>query len=66
MVKKKIYFGICLVLLFGMSYQLPAGQLKLIKQVSLDDLGILKPTLLKVHLGNTYIYDEAEMSFFII
>lgn len=66
MVKKKIYFGICLVLLFGINYQLQAGQLKLIKQVSLDDLGILKPTMLKVNQGNTYIYDEAEMSFFII
>jgi len=66
MIKKNIYFGICFVLLFCFCYRLPAGQLKLIKQVSLDDLGILKPTMLKVHQGNTYIYDEAEMSFFII
>lgn len=68
MMKKNysICFVFCLVLYFSFCCQLPAGQIKLIKQVSLDDLGILKPTLIKVHLGNTYIFDEAEMSFFII
>lgn len=61
-----IYYGICFVLFFCFCYQLPAGEIKLVKQVSLDDLGIFKPTFLKVHLGNTYIYDEAQMTFFII
>lgn len=66
MMKKNYCIGICLVVFFCFCHQLPAGQIKLIKQVCLDNLGILKPTLIKVHLGNTYIFDEAEMSFFIL
>ncbi|MCU0289291.1 MAG: 6-bladed beta-propeller, partial [Acidobacteria bacterium] len=66
MIKKIQYLGISIILLFCSWFHLPAGQIELIKQVSLDDLGILKPTLIKAHLGKIYIYDDGGKSFFII
>jgi len=41
-----------------------SAQVKLVKKIDLENLGILKPEIMKVNDGNIYIYDTANSMFY--
>ena len=41
-----------------------SAQVRLIKKIDLENLGILKPEIMKVNDGNIYIYDTANSMFY--